>query len=108
MADLITGGAQGSERINDIIYHNLSTTPVAQVEILEDDTDFVTVHMQTRDNATPENTQAWGVSQQIAGTTTPPIFGTGHVKGEFISTLIDTQRITGIRLSAGSIRIYFA
>ena len=107
MADLRTSGWQGSERIDDILYHNLSTTPVGMVEILEDDTDFVTVHMQVRDNATPEDTQAWSVDAQIAGTATPPTFGTGHVKGEFISTLIDGQRITGIALTAGAIRIYF-
>ena len=100
---LIQEGGQGSDRIDDAIYHNLATTPVGWVEILEDDTDFVTVHMQTKN----VNTLQWGVSAQIAGTGTPPNFGTGHVKGEFISTLVEFQRIAGIALSAGSIRIYF-
>ena len=104
---LIQEGGQGSDRITDTALHDYSATPIGVVEILEDDTDFDTVNMQTRDNATPEDTQAWQASVQIAGTATAPGFGTGHKKGEFISGIFDTQRFIAIKLSAGSCRGYF-
>ena len=101
---LIPEGGQGSMRIDDTATHDLSATPVAQVEILEDNTGFDTVNMQTRDLST----LAWQASAQIAGTDTPPTFGTNHLKGEYISGINDTQRFTAIKLSGGSVRVYFA
>jgi hypothetical protein len=92
-------GGQGSGRIVDAV--PVSGLDVDMVEILEDDTDFDTVQMQTKDS-----NGLWGVDVQIAGTTTEPHFGTGHVKGEFISMVYDNQRITHIKLGAGSIRYY--
>lgn len=106
MADLITGGAQGGERINDVALHDFAVRPVLRVEILEDGTDFGTVNMETKDDATPENTLAWQASVQIAGTGIAPVFGTNHQKGEFISGILGTQRFVAIKLNAGSIRVY--
>jgi len=100
---MIIEGGQGSDRINDLALHDFSTTPVGQVEILEDGTGFTTVNMQTKD----VNTLEYGVSAQIAGSGNAPNFGTSHQKGEYISLQYDRQRITAIRLSAGSVRVYF-
>ena len=100
---LIQEGGQGSERINDTALHNFPNKPIGQIEVLEDGTGFTTVNMQTK-NAT---TLAFGVSAQIAGTTTVPTFGTNHQKGEFITGISGFQRFTAIQLSAGSIRVYF-
>jgi len=100
---LILEGGQGSTTIGDILFHDLTATPVGQIEILEDDTDFVTVQLQTKD----PNTLAFGVDQQVAGVGTLPSFTTGHTKGEYISLKSDFERITGIALSAGKIRVYF-
>ena len=100
---LIQEGGQGSERINDTALHNFPNNPIGQIEILEDGTGFTTVNMQTKNTTT----LAFGVSAQIAGTTTAPSFGTSHQKGEFITGIFDEQRFTAIQLSAGSIRVYF-
>ncbi len=100
---LILEGGQGSTTINDAVFHDLTSTPVGQIEVLEDSTDFTTVQLQTKD----ASTLAFGVAQQVAGVGTLPSFTTGHKKGEYISLRSDFERITGIALSEGSIRVYF-
>lgn len=95
---------QGSLRINDTVFHDLTETPIDQIEILEDSTDFTTVQLQTKD----PSTLLYGVDQQIAGTGIAPNLDTGHGKGEFISLKSDFQRITGITLASGSITVCFA
>jgi len=100
---LIQEGGQGSQRIDDTALHIFTNNPVGQVEILEDSTGFTTVNMQTK-NAT---TLLFGVSEQIAGTTTNPTFGANHQKGEYITGVSGFQRFTAIRLSGGSVRVYF-
>lgn len=100
---LIQEGGQGSIDITDTALHNFPNTPIGQVEVLEDGTDFETVNMQTKNMTT----LAWSVSAQIAGTGTAPGFDTGHPKGEFITGRNDQQRFTAIKLSAGRVRVYF-
>lgn len=102
MNTLIQEGGQGSGRITDTALH--ADLLVGQVEILEDDTDFEVVNMQTKD----ATTLAWSVSATIAGTGIEPHFGTGHRKGEYIAGISGFQRIVAIKLSAGSIRYYNA
>ena len=100
---LIQEGGQGSIDITDTALHDFSATPIGQIEVLEDSTDFETVNMQTRNMTT----LAWSVSAQIAGTGTAPGFSTGHPKGEYITGRNDQQRFTAIKLSAGRVRCYF-
>lgn len=100
---LIQEGGQGSDRIDDTVFHDFTSTPVGQIEVLEDGTGFTTVQLQTKDS----NTLAFGVDQQVAGTGNPPGLGASHQKGEYISLVADFERITGITLSAGSVRVYF-
>ncbi len=100
---LILEGGQGSDRITDAVFHDFTNTPVGQVEILEDGTGFTTVQLQTKD----ANTLAYGVDQQVAGTGNSPGFGSNHEKGEYISLVSDFERVTGITLSMGKIRVYF-
>lgn len=100
---LILEGGQGSDRITDAVFHDLTNTPVGQIEILEDGTGFTTVQLQTKD----AGTLLFGVDQQVAGTGNVPGFGSNHQKGEYISLVADFERITGITLGSGSIRIYF-
>lgn len=94
---------QGSLRIEDTNFHDLTLTPIDQIEILEDGTGFTTVQLQTKDGST----LLYGVDQQIAGTGQAPNLSTGHVKGEFISLKTGFERITGITLSSGSITVCF-
>ena len=96
-------GGQGSQEITDTALHNFPDTPIGQVEVLEDGTDFDTVNMQTRNMVN----LAWSVSAQIAGTGVAPGFSTGHPKGEYITGRNDQQRFTAIKLSAGRVRVYF-
>lgn len=100
---LILEGGQGSNTITDTVFHDFTLTPVGQVEVLDDTTTFVTVQMQTKDSST----LLYGVDQQVAGTGNPPGFGSVHKKGEYISLVSDFERITGITLGAGSVRVYF-
>ncbi|KKN74677.1 hypothetical protein LCGC14_0388790 [marine sediment metagenome] len=100
---LILEGGQGSNTITDAVFHDLTLTPVGQVEVLEDSTTFVTVQMQTKD----PDTLLFGVDEQVAGTGNPPGFGSVHKKGEYISLKSDFERVTGITLGAGSVRVYF-
>lgn len=94
---------QGSLRIDDTDFHDLTETPIDQIEILEDGTDFTTVQLQTKDTST----LSYGVDQQIAGTGIAPNFSTGHGKGEFMSVKSNFERITGIQLASGSITVCF-
>lgn len=100
---LILEGGQGSTTINDTVFHDLTTTPVGQIEVLEDSTDFTTVQLQTKD----PNTLAFGVDEQVAGVGTLPSFTTGHRAGEYISLRAGFERITGIALASGRVRVYF-
>lgn len=100
---LIVEGGQGSTIIKDTDFHDLTLTPVGQIEVLEDNTDFVTVQLQTKD----PDTLNYGVDEQVAGVGTLPSFTTGHAAGEYISLKSDFERVTGIALSTGKIRIYF-
>ena len=104
MNTLIQEGGQGSQRINDTANYDFSGRPVGQIEILEDSTAFETVNMQTKNMTS----LAWQASQQMVGTGLSPSFGSSHSKGEYISGIFDQQRFTWIKLSAGSIRVYFA
>lgn len=101
---LISVGGQGSIDITDTALHDFSSTPVGQIEVLEDSTGFSTVNMETRD----DSTLAWGVSDQIAGTGTAPGFSTGHPKGEYITGVYDKQRFVAVQLSGGRVRCYFS
>ncbi len=100
---LILEGGQGSTTITDAVFHDLTATPVGQVEVLDDNTTFVTVQLQTKD----PNTLAFGVGQQVANVGTLPSFTSTHKKGEYISLKSGFERITGIALGAGSVRVYF-
>lgn len=101
---LITEGGQGSIEITDTALHDFTSTPIGQIQVLEDSTGFTTVNMETRN----DTTLAWSVSQQIAGTSIAPGFSTGHPKGEYITGKFDKQRFTAIQLSGGRIRVYFS
>jgi len=101
---LITEGGQGSIDITDTALHDFSSTPIGQIVVLEDSTGFSTVNMETRD----DNTLAWGVSDQIAGTGTAPGFSTGHPKGEYITGVYNKQRFVAVQLSGGRVRCYFS
>lgn len=100
---LILAGGQGSTIIKDTVFHDLTLTPVGQIEVLEAGTGFTTVQLQTKDTIT----LAFGIDQQVANEGTLPSFTTGHAAGEFISLRSGFERVTGIALSAGKIRIYF-
>ncbi len=100
---LIQEGGQGSDRIDDAVFHDFTNTPVGQIEVLEDGTGFTTVLLQTKN----PTTLAYGVGQQVAGSGNAPGFGSNHQKGEYIPLVFDFERVTGITLSAGSIRVYF-
>lgn len=100
---LISEGGQGSTTITDAVFHDLTATPVGRVEVLDDATTFVTVQLQTKDT----DTLLFGVDQQVAGVGTLPSFGSTHKNGECISLKSGFERITGIALGAGSVRVYF-
>lgn len=103
MNTLILEGGQGSDRIDDTVFHDFTSTPVGQIEVLEDGTGFTTVQLQTKNIPTLN----FGADQQVAGTSNAPGLGSNHQKGEYISLVAGSERITGITLSAGSIRVYF-
>lgn len=93
---------QGTDKFDDLLLH--SGLDVIYVEILEDDTIFTTVQMQTKNGTTLQ----FGVDAQIAGTGTAPNFSNNaadpHPKGELIA-MSNIQRVTAIRLGAGSCRV---
>ena len=100
---LILEGGQGSTTITDTVFHDLTATPVGQIEILEDSTDFTTVQLQTKD----PDTLLFGVDLHVPRIIKIHSFTTGHKAGEYISLVNDFERITGIALASGRVRIYF-
>lgn len=103
MNTLILEGGQGSNTITDTVFHDFTSTPVGQVEVLDDATTFTTVQLQTKD----ADTLAFSVDEQVAGSGDPPGFGSTHKKGEYISMKSGFERVTGITLGGGSVRVYF-
>ena len=92
---------QGGTKINDTALH--TGLDVDIVEVLEDNTGFTTVNMQTKTT----DTLAFAASVQMVGTANAPLFETtGHNKGELIEMRYNEQRVTAIQLLTGSVRVY--
>lgn len=73
------------------------------VEVLEDGTGFDTVNMQTKDTSTLE----FQASVEMVSSGGSPTFqSSGHNKGELIQMRYNEQRVTAIKLNAGSVRAY--